>query len=352
MHELTPDTDCFIMLHNNVAAKFNLKERVFKVIQSNYLPYCLRDWDTSESELIDTLRDWLYSRALDMSRTNANIILGSANMPTRLRFNEKVNLSLRCNALSFSDNYWVKGCTDTRDFEEVCLRNHPLSEVSYAVAISGRNVSATAEELKSDLMTGGTFPKFWRRYNGKIELCKFNKTGVEVAAEVYASKLLRQLGAECVEYREELIYNRDASVCNLINSDTVSLVEAWQIKDWCQHTRKPLSEVLLSYTRKRDFANLVIGNYLVANTDVHDGNWGFMVNDSGDIIQLAPIYDLNLSIVADTFKTNIDDLMFDPLGCRYFEAVTRFVKYSDLDLSLADETPRLLKLRKLLEETV
>jgi hypothetical protein len=219
------------------------------------------------------------------------------------------------------DTYWVTTLDDLRQYEDVSLRTHPLSEVCYEIAILGKHISATLAELKPELVTSGMYPKYWKRKaNGDVVLCKSNKTNKDVQQEIQASQIYEQLGIDAVRYRYTTEQNDqiELSVSDLITQD--SLVEWWEIKDWYDNIGMN-SITFLKNDFREQTANMVIGDYVTANTDRHTGNFGVIVGSDGTIQKFAPLYDFNQCLAADQFHTKLSELIYEPLMCTYQEAV-------------------------------
>ena len=328
---------------NHKAMQFDFEESFIEVIDNKYLPYALKDYikTTGQKDFsgsirdINVLRDYLASRTLNLYRENAKTILNVAALPQSLNTEQRLKIVMACNGLSMQDSFWLKKEDDTRSFDEVCLRNHKLSEASYDIAILGKHVSATADELIPDLTTEGMFPKYWHRTpHGRIELWKTDKMGgtVNSKCEVEASRILDSTDYPHVSYRQEVKAGKVFSVCECMADDTYSFIPMQDIMDWHVHTGKVFPEGI-SDIYKKSFPDMCVIDYVLANTDRHSGNWGVMTDDNNQIIGFAPMFDMNQALVSDMIGTDISTLIYEPTVLTYLESVKKWAPYSTIDWS-------------------
>lgn len=328
---------------NKETLRFDMDEPYIEVVDNKYLPYALRDYveTTGRKDMkgsmhdLTVLRDYLASRTLNLSRENAKVILNVSHLPQSLNTEQRLKIVLACNGLSMQDNFWLKPEGREAVFDDMCLRHHRLSEVSYDIAILGRHISATADELIPDLTTEGMFPKYWHRAaDGSIELWKTDKTGgrLNSECEVQASEILDSIGYRHVKYRREERGDKIFSVCKCIADDDNSFIPIQDIIDWHDHTRVKFPEQI-SDIYDRYFPDMCAIDYILANTDRHNGNWGVMVNTENEITGFAPMFDLNQALVADHFNTDIRDLIYEPTGLTFEDSVLKWAPYSKLELA-------------------
>ena len=331
---------------------FDFDDMYIHVENNIYLPYMLKDFirDTSLSTRddikksmrdISCVKDFLSGRVLSLSRENAKAILNSSNLPQSLKTEERLKIVIACRALNMEDNFWLKKEGEDISYSEVDLRKHRLSEKSYDIAILGHTITATAEELIPDLTANGMFPKFWRRSGAFVELWKTDKAGgINSRSEVMASKYIREAGGCVVDYRLENTKDYTFSVSKCMTDSSHSLIHAQDVIDWCIHTGQNFME-FISNGFSEEFANMCVADYVLANTDRHSENWGFMVdNGNNSISGFAPLYDLNQSLIADEFGTDIDDLPYEPSEKNFAETVRKFAENSTIDFDRTNITGR------------
>ena len=335
-----------LMNSNKIVAKFDFDDVYIEVIDNKFLPYELKDHiKTTEFTIdgikktakdINVIRDFLASRTLNLSRSNAKTILNVASLPQSVKIEDRLKIVFACKGLTMTDNFWLKKDNETKKFDEVNLRKNRLSDVSYDIAILGKHISATQDELKPDLSTAGMFPKFWNRVNGEVYLYKTDKyaDNISVKSELDCSLYLDRLGVSHIEYEKKEIDGRLFAVSKCIANDDESLIYAGSIKDWCDHTNKDFLKYIKDYYQT-NLANMSIIDYVFANTDRHLENWGFIVdNKTNSIKRFAPLYDHNQALINDYFKNGINELIYEPLNMTFLDAAKEMYNLSNIDWSL------------------
>ncbi len=328
MEYVLMNTDHPVLLFDDEFSDIQIQDRQF-------LPYMLKDYIKSTSEArsmqealshITTLKDFLAARTLNLSRENAKVILNVAALPQSLRTDERIKITFACRGLNMEDNFWLRRSDEIVSFDDINLRKWHLSEASYDIAILGKHISVTQQSLVPDLSAGGMFPKYWHRNGDKIELWKADKThGLNSDSEIEAAEILRKAGCNCIEYKRVEKDGYVFSVCDCFTSDRFSLVKAIDIMDWCQHTKQNFDKLVSQYSR--DFANMVVADCLLGNTDRHNENWGFLVdNDTNTIVSMAPVYDLNQALVIDRLGNSreLSDLIYEPCNTTFIDALHQY----------------------------
>ena len=321
--------------------QFHIDDFFIKVLDNDFLPYPLKDYvKDSGIEIrktmsdISALKDYLCSRTLNLSRENAKAILHSLSLPQRLKTNELLKITFACDALSMIDNYWVKDETDTRIFKDINLRNHHLRDAAYKISILGENISATKDIMLPDIGTDGMFAKTWVREPDKILLWKTDLTSDSIFAisEKKASDILDNSNIAHVKYDLFERDNKKITSCKCIANDDVSIINGYELKDWCDHTKIDF----LQYIKDNfliDFSNMVCVDYILANTDRHLGNILFLVdNKTNNIISFAPLMDHNQSLIA--FDT-VDDLIYEATNKSIKDTALEYYCYSNVQFDLA-----------------
>lgn len=332
----------YLMNSDRIVLEFSFEDMYINVVDNKFLPYSLKDYVKTSSmdnglkkslKDIELLKEFLTSRIILLSRENVKAILNVANLPQTLKMDDRLKIVFACKGLSLIDNFWIKN-EDDNDifFSDVNLRNNKLSNASYEIAILGKYISATAEELRSDLSTTGMFPKFWRRKEDGVYLYKTDKliNNWNSVYEVNASKGLKEIGLDVVDYFNEKIEDKTFSVSKCISTDDVSLMSASELRDWCRHKEIDFIKYIEA-NWITEFSNMIVSDYLVANVDRHIENWGFLIdNENNNVLKFAPLYDFNQALIADNFGTDIDDLIYEPTGLSFKESVEKYVRYCDL----------------------
>lgn len=126
--------------------------------------------------------------------------------------------------------------------------------------------------------------KSWIREDGVYYLYKESNNAV---GEELASSVLDMLGVDHVSYTKVEDSGFEITKCRCFTSEDVGFIPYRTLV-------KEMGENALDYVKNtymEDFANLAVCSYLIGNEDLHDKNWGFLINSDGNIIGMAPMFD-------------------------------------------------------------
>ena len=89
-----------------------------------------------------------------------------------------------------------------------------------------------------------------------------------------------------------------------------------------------LTDRVLEERFPEDFHKMVFADYILANTDRHTENWWFRVEPAlNAIIGFGPLMDHNLSLIADRFRTDIDDIIYDSTDVTFGETIEKYAPF-------------------------
>ena len=331
-----------LMNKNTEVLEFSLEDMYLRVIDNNLLPYELKDYvkTTDPSNFkksmtdLSVFKDFLASRVILLSRENAKAILNVAALPQSLKTEDRIKIVMACYGLSMIDNFWIRDDGDARSFDDVNLRKNKLSSACYEIALLGKNISATSGELIPELSTLGMSPKCWVREDNTVKLIKTDKMKglAGTLAEIEASRILSSAGTDIVKYARLDKDGLIMSSSDCLSTDDLSLVHASSVRDWCVHTGMNFLNYVCSKF-ETEFANMVVADYVIGNTDRHFENWGFLVDCNNDIKAFAPLYDFDLSLLIDETKGELDTLIYAPTGLTYMEGMVKYSRHATLDFS-------------------
>ena len=312
-----------------------------QVLDNDFLPWRLKDFIKSSSHAknlkealvhVTEVRDFLSSRTLNLSREHAKVILNVAALPQSIDVSEKLKIVYACRALNMEDNFWLEAENENLAFSDVSLRKKHLAETSYDIAILGRHISATRNSLVPDLMSGGLFPKYWHREGSVIELWKTDRGyGLNSECEVKASAILKDIGVDCVSYRKEERDGRIFSVCRCMTDDATSLVKARDMERYCLHQEISFTDFMEPFIKS--FSNMAVCDYVLGNTDRHNENWGFSINNATNTIKaFFPLYDLNQALMIDKMGNSheLDSLIYEPCSMTFADMIKKHAPLSDV----------------------
>lgn len=216
-------------------------------------------------------------------------------------------------ALSLNDTFWVKKSTQTNlTWDKVSLYknkfNTTIAKIAFDGGMYGENFSSTSPEFT----TGGTFAKCWVRENGIIKLVKRGSSGaanagLEPYSEFYASQILDALNLKHVSYGLSSKNKIMASKCDLFTSEEIGLVPYSAFSK-----NGNIGQIIKFYREKglnEYITSMFIADSIMFNEDRHLGNFGFLVdNDTHKIIDTAPLYDHNVSLLCYAMHEDFENI--------------------------------------------
>ena len=317
----------FLMLKNTQVLYFNLPDFTVEMLWEDLLPYFLRSniRRASETKALDmkdimynvqTVKSYLSSRMLSLSRDNAKKIYAAFQIPQVDSIDNRVNICIKCRGVSIQDSYWIQEENESDTWESINIRQNKLKDI-IDLSLGGFSPTITTSIICPELTTKGLFRKGWVRMGDSLYLLKSDKTKdcVNTKMEVLASEIL-----ECFENKiDSVTYVSDmknmldgegqVSICKNFVGEEYSFVEAWEVMDYCRRLNINYREYCMKHWGA-EFAGIPVLDYIIVNTDRHTQNYGFMMNnDTGRIERLAPLFDFNCALVADYFAHDARDTL-------------------------------------------
>lgn len=315
----------YIMLKDTPVIYFSFDDMIVEVINNNLTPYSLRDRikpiavstpieiAKTLSYNIEQIKDWMSNRVLSLNRDNAKQIYNMFNISQSNNKTTRVNICIQCRGVSITDSYWIKLDEDSRSWSEVNIRQNHFKEI-VNIALNGENPSITTNTICPELTTKGLFRKAWIRDQDTKELylLKSDKhsENINTRCEVLASRILDCFtNVPHVEYTGRVRNTKDGKIyvdkCKNFVGEDYSFVEAREVMEYCKLHNINFKEWAIN-TFESKFANIAIVDYIIVNTDRHDVNYGFMMdNNTGLLVDVAPLFDFNLALIADIAGKNV-----------------------------------------------
>lgn len=329
----------YLMFKDYPVMQFEI-DGYINIIDNSKLPYSLKDFihstttvpfKTALNDLI-AVKNYIVSRTFSSNRDNLKPLLESAGFLSGCDEENKLNVALSTRALSLTDCYWLKDDAEDIKYKDVNLRNKKLSDIMFDVSILGKKMFFPVDVVLPDLSTSGNFRKIWCKKDNDFVLRKTDRTPdyKHVKAEVKVSNILDNSNVNHIKYN---LFSKDGilmSECSCMTTDNISLINAEEIKLWCEHIGQDFIEFLeLNYLE--DFSKMCVIDYILANTDRHINNWGFLIdNNTNNIIGMAPLYDHNQALIADNFYTNVDGLTYETTGLNMLDTAKKYYKSSNI----------------------
>lgn len=312
----------YIMLKDNPILYFNFDDMIVEIINNDLMPYGLKDkirpiTPSTPVEMaknmvhnIEEIKEWMSNRVLSLSRDNAKQIYNMFNISQSNDRTTRANICLMCQGVSVTDSYWIKLETDDKKWSEINIRQNHFKEI-VDIALNGENPSKTTNPICPELTTKGLFRKAWIRDNKTKELYllksdKHNEN-INTRCEVLASHILDcftniqhvQYSGRVRNTQTNKMEEKYVDKCKNFVGEDYSFVEAREVIDYCKLHNINFKEWAVK-TFGSKFANIAIIDYILINTDRHDMNYGFMMdNNTGLLVDVAPLFDFNLALIAD-----------------------------------------------------
>ncbi len=323
------------------------------ILDFDRLPFALR----RESLSFVDFMEWASNRTLSIGRSFAKEILNTL----RLSQNNRFAVCRACRGLSLEDAYWIRQEGDEAAWEEVNLFHNALSLYITEVSLSGRNVVHRETErsgqriLTPELTTQGASAKGWIRQKDGLYLHKVGKY------EIPADAVLEALDIPHIRYT--LSSETELSFCltrdrkewldgvgealvksKLFTTEDRAFVTFEEFSLFCDAYGLDAYEEAAQIDR-RAYLQMQIADYILNNSDRHEQNWGFyMDNKTGRITGFCPLFDHDhaFSMYPELYSQTVRDEM------TLFQAAVRAQKELQMDLDAVDqmERPAFLSERK------
>lgn len=336
-----------LMLENNPVMEFDLEELSSHVVNSDLLPFFLRgiieepskgkakDYYKTSSANILAIKDYASSRVLSLSRDNAKQIYAACGISQDNSIDNRVAICLKCKGISVNDAYWFKEENSKDTWDSVNVRTNSLSTI-VDVALGGKQPTITTPPNCPELTTKGLFKKAWTRENSELYLLKSDRMSdfSNTRAELLASQILDCTNVPHVSYKKAEYEGMLIAKSKNFVLPGQSFVEAHEVMKYCKDLHVDYSSAMLN-TFGSTFANIAIVDYLIQNTDRHDQNYGFLMdNNTGHIVSVAPLFDHNQSLIADWMEKDVTDTLSQMFsdGSTIAEVAKRMEPYADLSI--------------------
>lgn len=230
---------------------------------------------------------FLSSRILDTSRTNARLLKRIMNIHAE----EEYLIALKNHATSVTDNYWFKSKNSRLKYKDVSLESDIYNEVS----LKGELLYFPKQpKLSPQYSLLGSYEKCWRLINGEWWMYKVG-TKEERYSEYLSAMISKLLNIPTAQYELEGDYIKTKNFADKYNFEPIAALCG--DNDSYEH----VFDILINLDKElaKQYLILIWFDALVNNVDRHNENIGLLRDkNSGEIISLAPNYDLNMSLFA------------------------------------------------------
>lgn len=300
------------------------------------------------------LNDWWLERSIPASRS------GIARALEILELKTTRMLLLRCFGLSLSDQYWMKPEGIALEWGQVNFFENAFSEDIGNVLLGKTNKATGLDFSSPDNTSDGCLKKCWKIVGGKRVLLKSGSNPFQQQPfnEVIATAVARRLHIPHVEYK--LLWDDDMpySICEDFIDSHTELVSAWRIMQGKKRDNSTsLYRHYINCCEELGIKNIVqavnqmiVLDYIVANEDRHQNNFGLIRNaDTLQWIGAAPIFDSGSSLGYDKLVGPIlagKDIVCKPFKKRHEDQIKLVTDFDWVDFAalsgLEDEIAEIL----------
>lgn len=259
----------------------------------------------------DGLAKWLKSRVIPKNREYVDQILARSG----LSHNDIMGIINICKGLSLNDSYWVVEKGFEGKFADYNLYNNKFTRTLALIAYTGYGSNSKKGFTSSpEYTTNGMLKKCWRRVDGKIYLYKGGtsgaaNTGNEPYSEYYAAQIAEVMGLDHIPYNLAKWKGTLCSTCELFTNIDTSFVPIYKFNQGSSLTETANYLKSLGKEFYNEFADMMIFDALICNTDRHAGNYGLLVdNKTNKPIKFAPIFDNGLSLFNYAMADDLADV--------------------------------------------
>lgn len=242
------------------------------------------------------IEKWLKERSIDEHRTNSRML----KKVLRLTETDDLSTVLHFNAATITDNFWFKEEDGKKLLYAIDIK-FKFNNFSN-LALSGNFDEFNKEPSRTPELTNiGSFEKCWKMEDGKWWLYKTGNKN-EIFSEFFVYKLGTFLGFNMARYEYCEPYIKSLNFTNdNINFEPISNII--QTEDYEENYL-----LLKEYGKNlaNDYLKMIYLDSLIFNVDRHTKNYGILRNNkTGEIIDLAPNFDNNISLIARGYPSDL-----------------------------------------------
>lgn len=280
---MTADRVYYIMSGDATVAKWENNE--LTVIDNSLLPLYLKRVHNADM--------WLETRAIDSHRANSRLL----KKALRLKEKDDISTVLYVNAVTITDNYWIKPLDSKLKYDNVRFSDDYFAGLALKGSYASFNKAANSKHSKTPELTNiGSFEKCWKLIDGKWWMFKAANHD-EQFSELFIYRLGKALGMNMAVYERG---NKCVKSLDFTNNASVNFEPAFTFmgdnEDY-EDVANRLEE--LCPQAVGDFVKMIFLDTVVANPDRHTANFGLLRNtQTGEMIGFAPIFDHNMALIS------------------------------------------------------
>ncbi len=233
------------------------------------------------------LERWLSERSLDITRSNARLLLKKMNIS-----NSPLEISIANKALNLTDTFWIKDSNEEK-YSNVSLHRKSSNKLIVDVSLSGA-LHDVPKMANAELTNIGSYDKAWIKEEETWYLVKKGDSK-SLYSEMFANILGNKLGLNMAKYfiKDKMIWSE-----NFTNEDVIlEHYASYRYKfDSINVDEKTIYNNLLSVELNDKYLDMLFLDAIISNVDRHEFNFGVLKKaDTGELLNFAPYFDHNLS---------------------------------------------------------
>ncbi|NLM76553.1 MAG: hypothetical protein GX173_00500 [Ruminococcaceae bacterium] len=311
--------DFYIMNRDIVVAKW--ENRQFTLLKKELAPLYLVNTGNVEH--------WLETRAIDEHRANSRLLKKALRLTER----DDISTVISVNAVTITDNYWIKPLDSDLAYDDVRFDNDYFANLALRGGYDSFNKAANSKRSRTPELTNiGSFEKCWKLKDGEWWMHKTADHNQQFS-EIFVYELGKHLGFNMAGYErgDKCVKTKDFTDNAAVNfesaygfmndnEDYIDVVK--KLREIAPHTIP-------------DYVRMIFLDTIVANPDRHTNNFGLLRNvKTGKILSLAPNFDNNMALISRGYPKNIERkndalvrffnqlLAFDPSLKKYIPNLT------------------------------
>ncbi len=283
--------DFYIMNRDECVAKWENQQ--FTLLKKELAPlYLVRT---------ENVEHWLETRAIDEHRANSRLL----KKALRLTEKDDVSTVISVNAVTITDNYWIKPLDSNLTYQDVRFDNDYFANLALRGGYDSFNKAANSKRSRTPELTNtGSFEKCWKLKNGEWWMHKKADHNQQFS-EIFVYELGKQLGFNMAEYErgDKCVKTKDFT-----DNAAVNFESAYSFmndnEDYIDVVKK-LQEIA-PHTIP-DYVKMIFLDTIVANPDRHTNNFGLLRDvKTGKILSLAPNFDNNMALISAGYPKNVE----------------------------------------------
>ena len=272
-----------ILSGDTVVAKWENNQ--LEIINEQLLPLYLKN--VANAEL------WLETRAIDSHRSNSRLL----KKALRLKERDDLTTVIKVNAVTITDNYWIKPFDSELTYQDVRFTDDYFSVLALKGSYSSFNRVANSKRTKTPELTNiGSFEKCWKLIDGKWWMYK-TATHDELFSELFIYHLGEELGMNMALYKRG---DKCIKSLDFTDNASVNFEPAFSFMGDNEDYEEVFSKLEeLCPQAKADYVKMIFLDTIVANPDRHTANFGLLRDiKTGKLIGFAPLFDHNMALIA------------------------------------------------------